>query len=143
MAKYNVQGFDTLVNKLETLGKAGNRIANKALKEGAKAIVNQQKLDGPKHKGGPANGKPIHGADALKVGRIVTAKSKNKYVQIGITDSNVWEYAKGVYFQHHGFYNHISKKYVAGSQWMDKSFEKSKKKAANILINYLEKEINF
>lgn len=138
-----IEGFDNLVSKLETLGKAGNKVARTGLKEAAKVIVAQQKIDAPRHKGGPSNGKDKHGADALKAGKIVTAKSKNKYVQIGIVDSSVWEYAKGVYFQHHGFYNHRAKKYIAGSQWMDKSFEKAKNRAKNVLINHLEKELKF
>lgn len=138
-----MEGFDALVNKLETLGKVGNKVANAGLKEAAKVIVAQQKIDAPRHQNGPSNGKNKHGADALKAGKIVTAKSKNKYVQIGIVDSDVWEYAKGVYFQHHGFYNHRAKKYIAGSQWMDKSFEKAKNKARNVLISHLEKELKF
>lgn len=143
MSKYTIDGFNELVTKLERLGKSGKNAANKGLKEAGKVIVDQQKKDGPRHKGGPSNKKNKHGADALKVGSIRIAKaSKNKYVQIGITDSQVWEYAKGVYFHHHGFYNHISGKYIAGSQWFDSSFEKAKGKAANVLMKYLEKEIN-
>lgn len=137
----NIEGFDKLVEKLEKLGTAGSSAANKGLKKAAQVIVAQQALDGPRAKGGPSNGKSKHGADALKVGKIRTSKSKNKYVQIGITDRESWEFAKGVYFQHHGFYNHRSKKYVAGSQWIDKSFDKTKSTAAGILIDYLEKEL--
>lgn len=140
--RMTIQGIDSLVDKLETMGRAGKTAANKALREAGAVIVKQQQIDGPRHKGGPANGKNKHGADALKVGKIRTAKaSKNKYVQIGITDREVWEYAKGVYFQHHGFYNHRTKRYVAGSQWFNKSFEKSKNRAASILKQALEREL--
>lgn len=138
----SIDGLDNLIGKLETMGRAGSNAANKGLKKAGKIIVNQQKLDAPRHKGGPANGKSKHGGDALKVGSVRTAKaSKNKYVQIGIVDSAVWEYAKGVYFQHHGFYNHISKRYVAGSQWFNTSFEKSKKAAAAVLMKCLKEEL--
>ena len=141
MSKMSIEGIDELVSKLETLGLAGSKAANKSLKKAGKVIVDQQKQDGPRHSPGPANGKSMHGADALKVGRIRTSKSKNKYVQIGITDSAVWDYAKGIYFQHHGFYNHLSGKFVAGSQWMDKSFAKAKGTAAKVLIDALKKEV--
>lgn len=141
MAKMKVENLDYLINKIEKMGLAGNQAARKSLKKAAKPIVQQQKQDGPRHAGGPANGKSMHGADALKVGPIRTSKHKNKYVQIGIVDSAVWEYAKGVYFQHHGFYNWVSRKYIAGSQWMDKSFEKAKGEAAKILIDALEREL--
>lgn len=134
--------MDQLLSQLEKMGKAGSNAANKSLKEAARAIVTGQQSDGPKHKGGPSNGRSMHGVDALKVGSIKTAKSKNKYVQIGITDSAVWQNAQGIYFQHHGFYNKRTKKYIAGSQWMDKSFEKHKDKAASIMMNALEKELN-
>ena len=143
MAKMTIENLDHLIYKIEKLGMAGNQVARRSLKKAAKPIVMQQKQDGPRHKGGPANGKSKHGADALKVGPIRTSKSKNKYVQIGIVDSAVWEYAKGVYFQHHGFYNWVSNRYIAGSQWMDKSFEKAKSQSAKILIDALERELKF
>lgn len=141
MAKSQVEGFDNLIDKLSLLGNAGNKIANKGLKAGAKVIVDQQKRDAPKHRKGPSHGKPMHGADYLKVGNIRTAKSKNKYIQVGITDAETWHNAKGVYFQHFGFFNHRNKRYVAGSQWIDNSFKKSKSNAANVLLKYLESEI--
>lgn len=144
MAKMTIDNLDNLIYKIEKMGDAGNQVARRTLKKAAKPIVQQQKIDAPRNKNGPSNGRSKHGGDALKVGPIRTAKkSKNKYVQIGITDSKVWEFAQGVYFQHHGFYNWVSRKYIAGSQWMDKSFEKAKSQAAKILIDALEKELKF
>jgi len=143
MANMNFSGFDQLIGKLQTMGKVGDKIANDALKQAAQVIVQAQKIDAPRHQGGPANGKSEHGADALSVGRVTTSRSKNKYIQIGITDASVWEYAKGIYFLHHGFYNHISNKYIAGSQWMDTSFEKASKQASDIMISALQKELKF
>ena len=138
----SIDGLDNLIGKLETMGRAGSNAANRGLKKAGKIIVNQQKIDAPRHKGGPANGKSKHGGDALKVGSIRTAKaSKNKYVQIGIVDAAVWEYAKGVYFQHHGYKNHIANKYIAGSQWFDTSFAKAKKSAAAVLMKCLKEEL--
>lgn len=141
--KLSISGIDELINKLEKIGRAGKTVANKALKEAGRVVVAQQKIDAPRHKGGPSNGKTKHGGDALKVGRIRTSKSKNSYVQIGITDAKVWEYAKGIYFQHHGFYNHRAKKYIAGSQWVTKSFKKVKKEAAKVMKDALKKEITW
>lgn len=136
----SVEGFDKLIEKLDSLGQAGNRYANKALRDGAKVIVNMQKKDAPRHKGGPANGKSSHGADNLKIGSVKTAKgSKNKYVQIGIPDSGTWYAAQGIYFQHHGFFNKRTNRYHAGSLWMDKSFNKAKGTATKVLISALER----
>ena len=91
MTKMSIDGFNELVSKLETMGRAGSAAANKSLKRAGQVIVNAQKLDAPRHKGGPANGKLKHGGDALKVGSIKIAKaSKNKYVQIGISDKKVY-----------------------------------------------------
>lgn len=138
----SVNGLDSLIGKLERMGRAGSIAAKKGLKKAGKVIVDQQKIDAPRHKGGPANGKSKHGGDALKVSSIMTAKaSKNKYVQIGIVDSAVWEYAKGIYFQHHGYKNHISKKYIAGSQWFDASFAKARNSAAAVLMKCLKEEL--
>ena len=141
MAKMKIENLDVLISKVEKLGLAGNAVARRSLKRAAKPIVQQQKMDAPRNKNGPSNGRSMHGADALKVGPIRTSKHKNRYVQIGIVDAKVWEYAQGVYFQHHGFYNWVSRKYIAGSQWMDKSFEKAKSQAAKILIDELEREL--
>ena len=71
----SVDGLDSLIGKLETMGRAGSVAANKGLKKAGKIIVAQQKLDAPRHKGGPANGKSKHGGDALKVGSVRTAKA--------------------------------------------------------------------
>lgn len=138
-----VEGFDDLIDKLNQLGNAGNLIANKGLREGAEVIVKQQQMDAPRHPNGPANGKDAHGADKLKPTRIMTAKqSKNKYIQIGIPDTETWNYAVGVYFQHHGFYNVRTKTYVAGSLWFDKSFKKSEQAAVQKLLEHCKREVD-
>ena len=142
---FRVEGFEQLVQKLERMGQAGNKIANTALKEAGEIIVQQQKQDAPRHPGKPSRDKKQHGYEGLQVGRIRTAKaSKNKYVQIGINGSgyDYWDTVAGVYFQHHGYHNHRNGKYYAGSLWMDKSFNKAKDRAAQVMINHLKKELD-
>lgn len=126
-----IEGLEELVKKLETMGTAANKVSNTALKAGGTIIVEQQKKDAPK--------KTHKGANALKLGRIRTAKSKNKYVQIGIPDGETWMIAKGIYFQHYGFYNHVAKRYIAATLWMDKSVEKVADQATEAMIGVLEK----
>ena len=141
-----VEGFEQLVQKLERMGQAGNKIANTALKESAKIVVDEQKKDAPRHSGSPSRGKKQHGYEGLQVGKIRTAKaSKNKYVQIGINGKgyDYWDIVAGVYFQHYGYHNHWNGRYYAGSLWMDKSFNKVKDKAAKVMIDHLKKELDF
>ena len=134
MSSFEVQGMEQLVKKLETMGSASNKISNSALQAGGKIIVNAQKSDAPKRTG--------TGADALKVGKIRTAKSKNKYVQIGIPDGETWMKAKGIYFQHYGFYNHVAKRYIAGTLWMDKSMERVAGSATSTMIEVMKKGLD-
>lgn len=76
---------------------------------------------------------------------------KNKgYIDIGMKDSKApWDSIRGLYFNHYGFYhngwskegtaenrikNGVKKgKYIAGSRWMDTAYEKSSKKAYELL----------
>lgn len=142
---FRVEGFEQLTQKLERMGQAGNKIANTALKESGEIIVKQQQKDAPRHPGSPSRGKAKHGYEGLQVGKIKTAKaSKNKYVQIGINGSgyDYWDTVAGVYFQHHGYHNHWNGRYYAGSLWMDKTFEKTKDKAAKVMIDHLKKELD-
>lgn len=130
----STEGFDELVRKLESMGKAGNIIANTALKQGAAIILNKQKQDSPKD--------TTAGSKELKVGKIKTAKSsKNKYVQVGIVPGIDFQKAKGIYFQNYGYKNHRTGRYHASTLWIDKSFEKVKEKAMSKVLNILQREM--
>ena len=131
MSSFTVKGLDELLKKLESMGTASNKVSTSALKAGGKIVVDKQRQDAPKDTGA--------GANALKVGKITTAKSKNKYVQIGIPDGDTWMKAKGIYFQHYGFYNHVVKRYIAGTLWMDKSMMAVKSQVEAAMKNELEK----
>lgn len=131
MSSFAVKGLDELLKKLESMGTASNKVSTSALKAGGKIVVDKQRQDAPKDTGA--------GANALKVGKITTAKSKNKYVQIGIPDGDTWMKAKGIYFQHYGFYNHVVKRYIAGTLWMDKSMMAVKSQVEAAMKNELEK----
>lgn len=130
----SVEGFDELIKRLESMGKSGGNIENKALKVGAAIIVEEQRKNAPKD--------TSNGAKELQVGSIKTAKSKNKYVQVGITPGVNWDKAKGIYFQHHGYRNHRTNKYHAATLWMDKSFLKAKEKAMGEMLSILQRELN-
>jgi len=129
----SVEGFDELLKKLESMGSVGGTIENRALKVGAEIIVEEQKRNAPKD--------TQDGSKELKVGNIRTAKSKNKYVQVGIPPGVDWDKAKGIYFQHHGYKNHRTGRYHAATLWMDKSFIKAKEKAMSAMLSVLEKEL--
>lgn len=134
MSNLDVKGLEELVARLETMGNAAKKTSNDALKAGGAVIVNRQKADAPYLTG--------EGRDALKLGRIRTAKSSNKYVQIGIPDGSTWVKAQGIYFQHYGFFNHVAKRYIAATLWMDKSFNDAASEAKEAMINELEKGLN-
>lgn len=134
MSNMDVKGMEELVQKLESMGKVANKVSTDALKAGGTVIVNRQKSDAPHLTG--------EGQKALKVGRIRTAKSKNKYVQIGIPDGDTWMKAKGIYFQHYGFYNHRAKRYIAGTLWMDKAMEAVATQATDAMMSVLEKGLD-
>ena len=78
-------------------------------------------------------------------------RKKQSFVEIGLKEKNDgsrWDDIKGLYFNHYGFYHNgwkkkntrtsrlkgqTKNKYIAGSRWMDVAFEKSAKKAYEIL----------
>ena len=54
-------GFDELINDLNNLGNIGNKIGKKAVEEGAKIVLEQQKKDAPR------DADNEHGADKLEI----------------------------------------------------------------------------
>ena len=58
----NLSGFNDLLSDLDNLGDIGSKVGKKAVTEGAKMVLEQQKKDAPRDSG--------EGADNLKVTKI-------------------------------------------------------------------------
>lgn len=129
---FELDGFDELANKLEALGNLGNTISNKALKEGSKIILSEQKKVAPKDKD-----TSTHGADFLDTTKIRKYKNGNAYISIGITKDN-WEKCKGLWFQNFNGI-HADPKNVG---WISKAYEKSKSDANKKIQSIVSAEIN-
>ena len=130
-------GFDELLNDLNNLGTIGNKIGKKAVEEGAKIVLEQQKRDAPRSDDND------HGADNLDIAEIKKyAKSGTCVARIGITNEN-WESTKGLYFNHYGFEHYKSGEMVNKHiGWMTDSFKKCKEKASKVIIDVASKEID-
>lgn len=124
------KGFKELVEKLDSMALKGKLIARKAVDEGAKIVLEQQRKDAPKLTG--------KGANALKVSELKVYKS-GAYAKIGITSDN-WEEAKHLYYQHFGYNNKgwnmkknpkMVTKHVG---WMNTSFNKCEQTARMKII---------
>nr|DAW54702.1 MAG TPA: hypothetical protein [Caudoviricetes sp.] len=95
------------------------------------------------------------GVDQLKRSKVRSYKKK-AFIDVGLKGKmSDWEKAKGLYFNHYGFFHNgwhkdgtaknrkktgIDGKYITGSRWMDKAFDKSKEKAYEILKDEMLKE---
>lgn len=132
-----LSGFDELISDLNNLGAIGNKIGRKAVEEGAKIVLEQQKKDAPRSDDND------HGADKLDITEIKKyAKSGTVVGRVGISSDN-WEFTKGLYFNHYGFEHYKSGKMVdVHVGWMNDSFKKCKDKAAKIMIDIASKEID-
>ena len=82
-------GFDELINDLNNLGNIGNKIGKKAVEEGAKIVLEQQKKDAPRDADDNE-----HGADKLDITEIKKySKSGTVVGKVGISAEN-WEECK-------------------------------------------------
>lgn len=130
-------GFDELINDLNNLGNIGNKIGKKAVEEGAKIVLEQQKKDAPR------DADKEHGADKLDITEIKKyAKSGTVVGKVGISSEN-WEEAKHLYFQNYGYELWKNGKMVnTHVGWIDDSFKKCKDKASKVMIDIASKEID-
>lgn len=128
-------GFDELINDLNNLGSIGNKIGKKAVEEGAKIILEQQKKDAPR------DADNEHGADKLDITEI--KKYSGTIVgKIGISAEN-WEDCKHLYFQNYGYELWKNGKMVnTHVGWIDDSFKKCKDKATEKMIEIAKQEID-
>lgn len=132
-----LSGFDELISDLNNLSTLGNKIGRKAVEEGAKIVLEQQKKDAPRSDDND------HGADKLDITEIKKyAKSGTVVGRVGISSDN-WEFTKGLYFNHYGFEHYKSGKMVdVHVGWMNDSFKKCKEKAAKVMIDIASTEID-
>ena len=130
-------GFDELINDLNNLGNIGNKIGKKAVEEGAKIVLEQQK------KNAPRDADNEHGADKLDITEIKKyAKSSTVVAKVGISSEN-WEEAKHLYFQNYGYELWKNGKMVnTHVGWIDDSFKKCKDKATEKMIEIAKQEID-
>lgn len=130
-------GFDELINDLNNLGAIGNKIGKKAVEEGAKIVLEQQKKDAPK------DADNEHGADKLDITEIKKySKSGTIVGKVGISAEN-WEDCKHLYFQNYGYELWKNGKMVnVHVGWIDDSFKKCKDKASKVIIDVAKQEID-
>lgn len=132
-----VDGFDDLFNTLQELGNIGNKVGKKAVEEASKIVLEQEKEDAPIDVEGTT-----HGKDALKITSIKKYKGGSTYGNIGIDGTN-WDECKHLYYQHYGYELWKNGKRVEPHLlWMDKSFNKCKKKAEDVMLETAESELN-
>lgn len=131
-------GFDDLINDLNNLGAIGNKIGKKAVEEGAKIVLEQQKKDSPKD-----SDNNDHGADKLDITEIKKySKSGTVVGKVGISAEN-WEECKHLYFQNYGYELWKNGKMVnTHVGWIDDSFKKCKDKASEKMIEIAKQEID-
>lgn len=125
----NFEGFDELLSTVRSLGQVGNKINNKALKEGSKIVLAEQKRQAPV---GENNSR-----EKLTTGNIKKYKNGNAYLSVGITKDN-WEECKGLWFQNFNGI-HSSGKHVG---WISKAYEKVKSKATDAMMKVVSDEVD-
>lgn len=133
-----LKGFDDLVEDLNRLGNVGNKISKKAIEEGAKIVLEQQKKDAPRDKNDTE-----HGADKLDITEIKKySKSGTVVGRVGISSEN-WEETKHLYFQHYGYEHYKNGERVeVHLGWLNDSFKKCKDKVSKAIIDVASKEID-
>lgn len=117
-----IDGFDELLNRIKELGNKGNRIANKALREGAEPILKDMKLMVPVDTG--------KGRESLKIGNVRTRKD-NKVIPIGLTKDVIGD-AYWLRFHEYG----TSK--MQARPFLEPAYEKNKNISKNIIIKNMK-----
>lgn len=125
MADMELEGMDSLISKIENMGKAGARIENKALKKAGQIIINEAKKN-VQVKTGKLN-------EGLKVSGI-RKKNGNKYVLAGIQkgDNSKIFYGKFLEFG-------TSK--MGAKPFMAPAYESKKKEAKEVIKQELRKAL--
>ena len=135
MANENIEGLQTLIDKLDKLDNAMNKVvAKKVLKEVAEEIKDDMKSVSP-----VSRVRNIHGVDGINVGNFIHREGFSQ-VKVGMSAAisghgeEYWELVKGLWFQNF-------KTDEPNYGWYDKFIDKNKKKYINQLEEDLSKEI--
>lgn len=132
-----LDGFDDIFDTVEILGDVGKRAGKKAVKSALDISLNQLKTDSPRAKKNSSNS-----ADKLAIQYIKNNKNGSAWGSCGIGSKN-WEDTKGLWYQHFGYENHVTKDFVDKNVgWMTKGFEKVKAKAEKEMLDVLNTEID-
>lgn len=143
-----VRGLQELIDQLHKMGGAVNKVGGKALRDAGDVVKEAQKKEAEKThdkyseeigykqiKRFPVRGKR-EGRKTIDIG----IKSSRNNSKSGSRNSD-WDKQKGLYFNHYGFVHNRSGKYITGSRWMDKAFEKSQDEAYEKIKKTLIKEM--
>lgn len=150
------KGFQELIDHLDGLAKVGETHGKQALQE-AGDIVRRIEVDVAKHTHKKYSQKV--GFNELKKYPIRNGKLGGKYLSVGIKttqtksqkkkdEANVkagksrpthWDKVKGLFFNNYGFYHNKTGAYIAGSNWIDEAFDKSRDEAYEKVREVLEK----
>ncbi|WAH38617.1 HK97-gp10 family putative phage morphogenesis protein [Alicyclobacillus dauci] len=127
MADLQLDGLDSLVSRLQSMGRVGSRIANNALKKAAEPLqqammdnVNLSKYN------------DIHLRDDIEISRVKTDSSGQRYVEVGPGKQTAWR-AKFLEFG-------TSK--MTAHPFMDPALKDSKDKIMSIMASEIRSGLN-
>ena len=153
-----VIGMQQLVDKLEKMQDAGNKIANTALQKAGEVIKEAEVEEAKKHNKYSQD----VGWKEIKKYRVRVSKKGTKVIDIGLKASRTasqkkkeakakasgaarathWDKIRGIYFNNYGFYHNRTGEYIAGSNWMGKAYDKSADEAYEIIRQQLITEMD-
>lgn len=137
MADMELEGMDSLIRKLDDMGKAGTKLQNSALKKAGEVINEEIKANAPTSST-PRQPKPKtqlwrtgkHAKELLKVSG-VKSKKELKYVDVGLQKGDT---SKAFYLK---FYEFGSSKTPA-THFMSRAYESKKQEAQEIIKEELK-----
>lgn len=152
-----IKGMQELIDKLQKMEDAGNKIANSALREAGEVVKSAEVEEAKKHNKYSED----VGWKEIKKYNVKLSKKGTKIIDIGLKGSQTpsqkkkdakakasgvarathWDKIKGLYFNNYGFYHNITGEYVAGSNWLGKAYDKSVDDAYEIIRQKLIKEM--
>lgn len=156
-----IKGMQELIDKLQKMEDAGNKIANSALREAGEVVKSAEVEEAKKAHTDNSKYSQNVGWKEIKKYNVRLSKKGTKVIDIGLKGSRTpsqkkkdakaqasgvarathWDKIKGLYFNNYGFYHNITGEYVAGSNWLGKAYDKSVDDAYEIIRQKLIKEM--
>jgi len=139
-----LEGMDELLNRLQNISDAPQKVMNKALEEGGDIVLKKEKEVAVR----------IHkskvGVTVLKKLKVKKRKNgKGSYIDVGLranaTNSKSsgygnsrkrateWDKARGLWFNNWGFFHNFTGKYVSGSNWIQTAYDEIVEGAHNAI----------